>query len=1119
MKPSHYIVSTGNKEVAKVAFKTNEIFPIYPITPASEISESVEEWASLGHKNMFGQIPEVIEMQSESGVAGTLHGALQTGSLATTFTASQGLLLMMPNMYKMAGELLPHVIHCPTRSIATHALSVFGDHSDVMAIRQTGYAMLCANSIQEVHDFSFIAQVATHKTQIPFIHFYDGFRTSHEINTLEPISDEVISQLYQPNELTNNLFERRLTPFNPKIKGTSQGPDTFFQGREAINPVYESCASQVQNIMDEFAKYTNRSYKIFEYCGHPEAEHIIVCMGSGAETIEETINHLNLRDEKLGLIKVRLYRPFYKKAFLDALPKSVKNIAVLDRTKEPGSAKEPLFLDVSQTLLDAFQTQNIQHLPRIMGGRYGLSSKEFTPNMVQVIFENLKSETPKTDFTVGINDDLTHKSLKISESFNLNYNYNVEIQLVKKTNETNSFNLERFCQKLQSNSEKFVQGYTEISYKKSDYLEISHLRISENPIKAPYLIQQPKYFYLDSLDILNHQSFLSKLKANTILFINQLETEVSLNQICLDKLKNKGITLYHIPQKDLSELIFEIMKNHNQIKILETSDYLKPIKIENVQLNHQPTDSGSQVHEFIQSILNGEGNELPVSEFPNDGTYYTNTSELNQRFFRAEIPEWDSNACTQCGLCSLACPQCAIRLKSLGTLDIEEMPSSLTYKPFNDKDWQSDTYFSVAINPDQCTGCNHCVDFCETKALKMVKNTPDKKELWDSLSKVPEMDRTSINPFKLKQQQFLEPLYKYPYGPEGCGQAPYLKVLSQLFGDRMLVANATGASSIIGGALPTTPWSTNDEGHGPAWSNSLFEDNAELGLGFALSNRLQNSKVKSELISFSNHIPNHLIEQVLNNPQKTTVDFQKMNMDISRIKVILLKMNSDKALKLSSKLEQLIKKSVWCIGGDGWAYDIGFSGIDHVLASQENINILVLDNEVYDNTGGQASKATPFGASAKFQYQAKPRIKKDLGQIAMTYKHAYVGSIALMANPEQALKTLIEAEQYEGPSIILAYCPSASHGIDMKHPKKHIQAVVNSGHWPLYRYNPELISEGVNPFQLDTETPTLKIQEFIPMEKRFQKLMDSNQPEALFENIQNQYDKKYRELKKLESIF
>ncbi len=1121
MKTSTHGILNANQAVAQIAYKTNEVFPIYPITPASEMSELVEQWRAEEKPNIFGNSTSVFQMQSEAGVAGAMHGALQTGSLSTTFTASQGILLMLPNMYKIAGELTPNVIHVATRSIATHALSIFGDHSDIMAVRQSGYAMLGSASVQEAHDFALISQAASLESSIPFIHFFDGFRTSHEINKIELIPNRAIRSIINQDKIKTHR-DKALNPNKPVLRGTSQGSDVFFQSREAINPFYDTCPEMVQNIMDQFGKLTGRHYKLFDYVGHPEAEHLIVAMASSTETIESTIHHFNKRGEKFGLIKVRLFRPFCTKHLISVLPKSVKSVAVLDRTKEPGASGEPLYLDVLQSISEAFQNKNIASFPKVIGGRYGLSSKEFTPSMVYAIFKNLKEEQPKNNFTIGINDDVKNLSLDFSEAIKIKNNLYEAIFYQEKT-ENDSFSN---TLKLIGNKENtFVQGYTQCDYKKSNSYNMAHLRIGNTPIKAPYLIEEADFIGCQNVNFTLNDNALHKLKFRGTLLINTSQTSKAFwqslsvkNQKLINE-KQINVFVINIEELEANQILKDIKISefhacflaikkdlfYNETTLdLNEFVYKVNTSVENIQTKESVTFDNTFNESLLGKLLANKGNDAPVSLLPVDGTYPTNTSQFNPIKNSAYLPNWDKDLCTQCGACSMACPQAALRIKVYDDVYLNDAPK--TFKHIISKDFDLMNY-TIQINPEQCNGCNNCVDACSVKALALIPKEDEKteKKNWKHFETIPEFDRTKIDVSKVSQQQLQEPLFKYSSGVEGCGEAPYLKLMSQLFGDRLLIANATGASSIFGGALPTTPWAKNENGKGPAWSNSLFEDNAEFGLGFRVSINQQEKQARFLLEKLKQELNPDLVEAILNIKQDTETKIHLQRKNVAQLNEKLKRINSPKAKQLLNISEHLVKKSVWIVGGDGWAYDIGYGGLDHVIASGENVNILVLDNEGYDNTGAQASKATPFGAKAKFAFNGKQKQKKDLGLQAMTYNNVYVASVAIGANKEQTLRAFNEAESFVGPSIIIAYCHSDTHGINTKHPSKYHKTAVDSGQWLLYRNDPRRAEKKLNTLQLDSNAPSIKIQEYLKLEKRFVKL---------FQADKSSYDKSILQIEK-----
>ncbi len=1101
------MISNANQAVARIAYKTNEICVLYPITPATEMGELAEQWSTESKENIFGDIPDSFQMQSEAGVAGAMHGALQTGSLTTTFTASQGLLLMMPNMYKIAGQLIPNVIHVATRSIATHALSVFGDHSDIMAVRSTGYAFLGSASVQEAQDFALIAQAASLKSRIPFVHFFDGFRTSHEVSTIQGIPDSTIRAML-PEKAISLHKARALQPDAPVVRGTAQGPEIFFQGREAVNSQYQACPDIVQKEMNSFSRLTGRQYRLFDYAGHPEATHIMVTMASSAETVEKTVEYLNRKGGKYGLIKVRLFRPFSTKHLLQALPKTVQAIAVLDRTKEPGASGEPLYLDVVQTLQHAYNTKQRHEIPKIIGGRYGLSSKEFTPAMVAAVFKNLEKTDPVHSFTVGITDDVTGLSLPLSRIKYPEYG-TTQVIFYEKKSETASKGFRALLGAL-SASENYVQGYERCGYKKSgNTLSKMHLRFGNTPVKAPYLISEADIVLCEAPQLLAHTQMLSKLTSGGTLMVawkqdskwlweslpNEIQSEIKNRKIHLKTLNPEKVqdvfSTDPSTYTDLQMGFLALMKagrskeHHRLRECIRTVDTSMPGRGQ----ARQEHRSGAQ--SLTEALLNGRGNELPVSSFPVDGTYETDTSKFHH-ICGDRLPVWNPEACIQCGACSMACPQGALRIKAFDNSYMAGMP--LAFKSVNATEIGEETnlQYGIQVNPDQCSGCTNCEDACPVEALTMVVRQEayhTQQKNWYAFKEIPEYDSTKINDHKIREQQLQEPLFKYPVGVDGCGEAPYLKLISQLFGERLLIANATGSSSIFGGALPGIPWSKNSKGRGPAWANSLFEDNAEFGLGFRLSLDKQERKARKLISDMSTQLGKVLVEDVLNARQESEKAINAQRNRIAAIEKKLRLLDSDKARQLEACIQSLVKKSVWIVGGDGWAYDIGFGGLDHAMASGRNINILVLDNQVYDNTGGQTSKATPFGAQAGFSYGGKRKLRKDLGLMAMSYEDVYVASVAIGADQEQTLKAFKEAEAFPGPSLILAYCHSQSHGIDMKKPSAHHKAVVASGQWLLYRHNPMRLLHGETALKLDSGVPELPLETYLQKEKRFHKFL------------------------------
>ena len=1135
--PAH-MITNGNQAAAYIAYKVNEVCAIYPITPSSEMSELVEEWNSEEKQNIFGSIPEVFEMQSEAGVAGAMHGAVQTGALATTFTASQGLLLMMPNMYKIAGELTPNVIHVATRSVATHALSVFGDHSDIMAVRSTGYAFLGASSVQEVHDFALIAQACTLESRIPFVHFFDGFRTSHEVAKIQLIDDTVIEDMINIQAVTRHR-EHALNPDAPVIRGTSQTSDVFFQSREAINPFYNACPDIVQEQMDKFAVLTKRRYRLFDYVGHPQAEHLIIAMASATEAIEEVVQILSDNGEKVGLIKVRLFRPFSSQHLIEALPKQCSSIAVLDRTKEPGASGEPLYLDIVQSISKAYKNRQISHFPFIIGGRYGLSSREFNPQMVKAIFHNLKQEYPKDNFTIGIHDDVTDLSLDFDEQQPIDSKHYQAIFYEKKSEATNK-SFKHLITLFGDKNSHFVQGYSKCDYKKSEAISVTHFRIGTTEIKAPYLISEADFVACDFNIFIKNQDVLANIKQGGTLLINSALTPGCLWKALSDEyrknIQDKEVQLYVVDatsiKNDFIENTYKVSGMHacflilkKELKIGKAFSKIRKaiLKVDTSILTESITvdKDDTFADTLLGKLIAGKSDQFPVSALPVDGTFFSDTSKYNSKIpgsrSGTQLPEWNPDACIQCGACSMACPQAALRIKAFENSFLENAPFGFQSIKAKELDLLN---YTIQIHPDECTSCNHCVDVCEVKALKMVdKNeiSNRKKEDWKYFKNIPELDRSKIDVNKISQQQLQEPLFKYSFGVDGCGEAPYLKLLSQLFGDRMLIANATGASSIFGGALPTTPWSKNEKGRGPAWSNSLFEDNAEFGLGFRLSLDQKENHAKGLLKKMMGYLDFDLVHDIISATQNTEAEINQQRNRVKVLKKALKDIEADETKILYELADHLVKKSIWMVGGDGWAYDIGYGGLDHIIASGKNVNILILDNEVYSNTGGQMSKATPFGASAKFAAKGKIKQKKDLGLIAMTYDDVYVASVAIGANQEQTLKAFIEAESYDGPSVIIAYCHSPSHGIDMKNPSQYHKAAVASGQWLLYRNDPRRLKKGLNSLLLDSDKPSIPIETYLKKEKRFSKFLTQNQSafDKIIADMQEQINRRYLKYKKM----
>ena len=1154
------ITIDANEAVARVAYRLNEVIAIYPITPSSGMGEFSDAWSAQKLKNIWGTVPLVAEMQSEGGAAGAVHGALQTGSLTTTFTASQGLLLMVPNMFKIAGELTPTVFHVSARSVATHALSIFGDHSDVMAVRTTGFALLGSRSVQEAHDFALISQSATLKSRIPFVHFFDGFRTSHEVNKISELNEDDMRAMIDYEDIILHR-NRGLTPDHPVLRGTAQNPDVFFQARETVNQYYDACPEIVQKAMDEFAKLTGRQYHLFDYYGAPDAERVVIVMGSGAETVEETTKYLVSQGEKVGMITVHLYRPFSVEHLMQVLPASVKSIAVLDRTKEPGAIGEPLLQDVISGIYEGKDRglAKFSELPHVIGGRYGLSSKEFTPAMVKAVYDELKKENPKNHFTVGINDDLTHTSLDVDLSFSI---------VDPKTTRCVFFGLgadgtvganKNSIKIIGEETEFGAQGYFVYDSKKSGSVTISHLRFGPGEMRAPYLIgigeanfvACHQFNFLERIDVLKYAEdgavFLLNSTYSKDEVWNHLPIEVQ-NQIIKKKLKFYTIDAHEVAEKTgmgnrintimqtcffaisgvlpRDEAIGEIKKSiqktygkrgeavvqRNFEAVDQTLANLHEVSYTNDAegMESMNTSVSGKAPEFVRKVLNPmmiyEGDNVPVSAMPHDGTFPTATSQWEKRNIALEIPVWDPDVCIQCGKCVFVCPHAVIRMKVYDGELLKDAPETFKSMDAKFKGVEGDK-FTIQVAPEDCTGCALCVEACPAKnksqaGLKAINMAPQppirmtERENWEFFLSIPDIERASIETNTVKNSQLLRPLFEFSGACAGCGETPYVKLLSQLFGDRTIVANATGCSSIYGGNLPTTPWAIDNNGRGPAWSNSLFEDNAEFGLGMRLTVDRQTEFAQELVQSLSDQIGSDLVTEILAADQSTDAGINAQRDRVATLKQKLSTIQDPKAKHLLSVADYLVKKTVWIVGGDGWAYDIGYGGLDHVLASGRNINVLVLDTEVYSNTGGQASKATPRAAVAKFAANGKPLPKKDLGMIAMAYGYVYVAKIAMGANDAQTLKAFKEAEAFDGPSLIIAYSHCIAHGIDMQKGLEQQKLAVQSGVWPIYRYNPDFISAGKNPLVIDSKDPSISVQEYAYNETRYRMLLQSDEARA-----------------------
>jgi pyruvate-ferredoxin/flavodoxin oxidoreductase len=1161
----------ANEACASVAHRMNEVCVIYPITPSSPMGEWADAWSAAKQKNLWGVIPEVQEMQSEAGAAGACHGSLQAGALTTTFTASQGLLLMIPNMYKIAGELMPFVMHVAARSLAYHALSIYGDHSDVMGCRQTGFAMLCSNSVQEAGDMAAIAQTSTLRARVPFMHFFDGFRTSHEIKKIKLLSDDDLKAMLDGVNYKFNA-EHALRPESPVIRGTAQNPDVFFQGREAANGYYEKVEGVVQEEMNKFAKITGRQYHVVDYSGAADAENVVVVMGSGAETVEEAIEYLNANGAKLGVLKVHLYRPFPTESFLKALPKTAKTVTVLDRTKESGSLGEPLYLDVVTALSQAFSNGKLAALPKIYGGRFGLSSKEFTPAMAKAVFDNAASANPINGFTVGINDDLGHKSLAYDTSFDVEPKDVVRAVFFGLGADGTVGANKNSIKIIAEDAGKYGQGYFVYDSRKSGSMTTSHLRFSDNPIRSAYLITSADFVACHQFQFMNKVDILHIAKDGATFLLNapykaeevweHLPIEVQ-EQIIAKHLKFYTINAVEVARATgMGQRINTVMQTCffaisnilpkdeaiAQIKAAIKKTYSKKGDAV-VQKNYAAVDASlehmfevsypdhvtSKFHrqapvpaaapKFVQGLtaklIADKGDSVTTSELQEviDGTWPTGTTQYEKRCIATEIPVWDADTCIQCGKCSIVCPHGVIRMKVASEEQLKNAPATLKSADYKGKEFAGKK-FMLQISPEDCTGCGVCVTACPAKnkanpelgAINMdhIENHLDvEKANWNFFETLPYVKRTEVAKNMPKTTQMIQPLFEFSGACAGCGETPYIKLLTQLFGDRMVVANATGCSSIYSGNLPTTPYCKDEKGHGPAWANSLFEDNAEFGLGMRVSIDHETVTAKTLLEGLKDKV-GEIADKILSNPQSNDIEIDAQRDNVAALRVKLAAVNSEEAKHLSEIADYLIKKSVWIIGGDGWAYDIGFGGLDHAIASGRNVNILVVDTGVYSNTGGQQSKATPLGASAKFATAGKELPKKDLAMIAMSYGNVYVAQVALGANDMQVIKAMNEAEAFNGPSIIIAYCPCINQGLNMADGLSHQKNAVETGSWPLYRYNPDNMVEGKAPLTLDSKAPSKPLSDFMSSETRFQVVNKANPEryEMLLNKAQKNVDEK-----------
>lgn len=1167
----------GNEAAAYIAYRVNEVCAIYPITPSSTMAELADEWASKGTKNIWGNVPDVIEMQSEGGAAGTVHGALQTGSLTTTFTASQGLMLMLPNMYKIAGELTAAVFHVAARSLAAQGLSIFGDHQDVMAARTTGFAMLSSASVQEAHDFALIAQAATLKARIPIVHFFDGFRTSHEVNKLELLSDDQIKAMI-PDELVIAHRTRGLNPEHPFIRGTAQNPDVYFQGRETVNIFYNSMPAIVEDVMNDFEKLTGRKYQLFEYAGASDAEELTIIMGSGGETVEETVKELNKAGRKTGVILIRLYRPFSLEHFIKVLPATVKSIAVLDRTKESGAAGEPMYQDVLSTLVEAWQQGKLTKLPNIVGGRYGLSSKEFTPAMVKAVYDELQKDKPKNGFTIGINDDVTFTSLPYDPEYKLDESeWKQGLFFGLGADGTVGAN-KNTIKIIGENTDLYAQGYFVYDSKKSGARTVSHLRFGPAPIRAPYLISKADFIachqfnFIEKVEMLEFASEGATFLLNSPYDKNEVWSKLTgqVQKSIIDKkirfyvidattvAKDTGMsgrintimqTCYFalsgvLPKeeaiKQIKKAIAKTYFKKGQ-KVIDQNFVAVDATLANLYEVIYPKQVSAAANElltvsdkapaFVKEVtammMAGHGDDIPVSKMTVDGTYPSGTTQWEKRNIADMIPVWEPGTCIQCGNCAYVCPHSVIRAKFYHDDYLEKAPEGFKSAPINARGFP-DTKYTLQVYAEDCTGCNLCVEVCPAtdplnrslKAINMAAKEPvleQAKSNIDFFENIPWNDRSKIDFSTVHGAQFLEPLFEFSGACAGCGETPYLKLLSQLFGDRLLVANATGCSSIYGGNLPTTPWSVNKEGRGPAWSNSLFEDNAEFGLGMRITADKQLSTAKQLLHELKEELGENSVTEILDAKQILESELVQQHQRVDVLKTKLKTLDVPAAAHLLSVADQLVRRSVWLVGGDGWAYDIGYGGLDHALASGRNINILVLDTEVYSNTGGQSSKSTPTAATAKFAAGGKTGGKKDLAMQAISYGNVYVARVAFGANPQQTLLAMREAEAYDGPSIILAYSHCIAHGYDLKDGLDQQSKAVSSGHWPLLRYNPVLRKKNQNPFVLDSPRPTISLKDYTYNELRYKVLTMTNPTvaEELMKHAQDLVNLKWKTYEEL----
>ena len=1153
-----YVTIDGNEAAVSVAYRLNEVCCIYPITPSSPMAELADEWSSKGRPNLWGTVPSVMEMQSEGGAAGALHGALQSGALATTFTASQGLLLMIPNMYKIAGELTPAVLHVAARSLAAQGLSIFGDHADVMAVRQTGFAMLASSSVQEAHDLALVAQAATLATRVPFVHFFDGFRTSHELNSIEMLTDDDLRALV-PDELIRAHRARALSPDHPFIRGTAQNPDVYFQGRETVNPFYAAVPGAVASAMDALAARTGRPYQLIGYRGSPAAERVIVVIGSGAQTAAETADYLAARGEKVGVLTVRLFRPFPADELIAALPSTARRVAVLDRTKEPGSLGEPLFLDVLSALAEAHAAGTLATMPVVTGGRYGLSSKEFTPGMVAGIFADLATEHPKPRFTIGIIDDVGRTSLDYDPALDIEPASTIRAVFFGLGSDGTVGANKNTIKILGGDAGQHAQGYFVYDSKKSGSQTVSHLRFGPDPIRAPYLVHNASFVGCHQAELIERVDVLGRAAPGATLLLNSPrpadEVWDSLPRPVQEQILVKKIALYAIDATQVARdaglpgrintilqtcffAISGVLPRDEAIAAIKTAIAKtygrrgpEVVERNNAAVDqalaalHQitvpaaptsrrdlpllvPASAPPFVRQVTAEMMAGRGDDLPVSVLPVDGTYPSGTTQFEKRNISDLVAEWDPELCIQCGNCSFVCPHSVIRSKFYDQSELAGAPDSFPSMPLEARGLP-DTRYSLQVYVEDCTGCSLCVEACpvqapgepEKRAINLAPREPlveAARESIEFFEGLPVNDRSRVDFGTVRGTQFLQPLFEFSGACAGCGETPYIKLLSQLFGDRLMIANATGCSSIYGGNLPTTPWAVNAAGRGPAWSNSLFEDNAEFGLGFRLSADMHLGLARTRLTQLREQLGPDLVDAILAAPQDRESELAAQRGRVAELTQRLAGLDdADPAVAdLRSVLGQLVRRSVWLVGGDGWAYDIGSGGLDHVLASGRNVNVLVLDTEVYSNTGGQSSKATPLGAVAKFAAAGKHVPKKDLALQAIAYGNVYVARVAMGADPQQTLRAMREAEAYDGPSLIVAYSHCIAHGIDMTKGMDQQYRAVASGYWPLIRYDPVLRAAGRNPFLLDSARPRIPLADYTSRELRYRILAQRDPAEA-----------------------